>query len=761
MAGKFINEVRLNDYSLIGKDANLAVEKGLADAKWYTTPIPKQKMRELLERRDDIAVRDTLLWFVLLFVFGYGGYLLLGTWWAVIPFAIYGILYASVSDSRWHESSHGTAFKTDWMNNALYELASFMVRRESIPWRWSHARHHSDTIIVGRDLEIAVQRPANLRAVCLNFFNLTVLPVYVKSVLLHSAGRMTAEELTYIPNTEHGKIFVRARIYVAIYLSVIALSIVTGSFLPLIYFVFPNFYGTWLTVIYGLTQHAGLAENVLDHRLNTRTVYMNRINHYLYWNMGYHIEHHMFPLVPYHALPKLHELIKADTPRPYNGLLEAYREIVPTLLRQAKDPDYFVQRELPAPVGLPDMVVSSQTITSENRPVVDGWIEVCECALLQKEDVLRFDHDRKTYAIYRAADGQFYATDGICTHGNAHLADGFVKGSLIECAKHNGRFDIRDGSPQRLPVCVGLKTYVLCENDGKLFMDLASAGGYGVTSPATTYTFRVISNENVATFIKELVLELDGTSPRLEYQPGDYMQLDIPVYGLRSLQNIEVKLPFTAAWQTQHVFEFMAENPSPCRRNYSLATNPAADKQLRFNVRIATPPRGVDCNAGSGSSYVFGLKPGDIVTAIGPFGEFHIKETERELVYLGGGAGMAPLRSHLAYLLETRKNSARVSYWYGARSIQEMFYQDYFENLADQNPNFSFHVALSDPQPEDQWRSHTGFIHDVLKREYLDSHPDPKSIEYFLCGPPAMIQAATRMLKNLGVPPIQISYDEF
>ena len=160
MAGKFINEVRLNDYSLIGKDANLAVEKGLADAKWYTTPIPKQKMRELLERRDDIAVRDTLLWFVLLFVFGYGGYLLLGTWWAVIPFAIYGILYASVSDSRWHESSHGTAFKTDWMNNALYELASFMVRRESIPWRWSHARHHSDTIIVGRDLEIAVQRPA-------------------------------------------------------------------------------------------------------------------------------------------------------------------------------------------------------------------------------------------------------------------------------------------------------------------------------------------------------------------------------------------------------------------------------------------------------------------------------------------------------------------------------------------------------------------------------------------------------------------------
>ncbi|MCX6080817.1 MAG: NADH:ubiquinone reductase (Na(+)-transporting) subunit F [Chloroflexi bacterium] len=761
MTSKSMSDVRLSDYSLTGKDASLAVEKGLADAKWYATPIPKQKMRELLERRDEPAIRDTLLWFVLLGFSGYLGYLLWNTWWAVIPFAVYGILYASVSDSRWHESSHGTAFKTDWMNNALYELASFMVRRESLPWRWSHARHHSDTIIVGRDLEIAVQRPANLVAVCLNFFNLTVLPKYVQSVLLHSAGKMTAEELTYIPDSEHARIFARARIYLAVYVSVIALSIVTGSWLPLMYIVFPNLYGTWLTVIYGLTQHAGLAENVLDHRLNTRTVYMNRINNYLYWNMGYHIEHHMFPLVPYHALPKLHELIKADTPRPYHGLLEAYREIVPTLLRQAKDPGYFVQRELPAPVTRSDMVVSSQTIRSENQPVVDGWVEVCESALLQKEDVLRFDYDRKTYAIYRAANGQFYASDGICTHGNAHLADGFVKGTLIECAKHNGRFDIRDGSPQRLPVCVGVKTYALRESDGKLFMDLASAGGYGVTTPVTTYTFQVVSNENVATYIKELVLEPDSSSPGLDYQPGDYIQLNIPIYEQRSLRNIEIKPPYAAAWESQHVFDMQACNLAPCRRNYSLATSPAEGKQVRLNIRIATAPSGVDCNAGSGSAYVFGLKPGDIVTAIGPFGEFHIKETERELVYLGGGAGMAPLCSHLAHLLETRKSTTRISYWYGARSLQEMFYQDYFEQLASKNPNFSFHVALSDPQPEDGWNSQTGFIHEVLKREYLDSHSDPKSIEYFLCGPPALIRAATTMLKNLGVHPEQVSYDEF
>ena len=750
-----------NDYSLLGKNAALAAEKGLVDARWYATPIPKQKMRELLERRDGPAIRDTLLWFILLIISGYSGYLLWGTWWALIPFAIYGVLYATVSDSRWHESSHGTAFKTDWMNNALYELSSFMVRRESIPWRWSHARHHSDTIIVGRDLEIAVPRPANLTAICLNFFNLTVVPKYVRAVLLHSLGKMSPVELTYIPESERGRIFTWARIYVGIYLAVIAAAIYTGSWLPLMYFVFPNFYGSWLTALYGLTQHAGLAENVLDHRLNTRTVYMNPVNHFLYWNMGYHVEHHMFPLAPYHALPKLHALIKADTPRPYHGLLEAYREIIPALLRQARDPAYFIQRQLPPPSTLVEAAASVPMITPAQRPAIDGWVEIGDSAALPREDVIRFDYDQRTYAIYRTADGRVYATEGICTHGNAHLADGFVKAALIECAKHNGRFDLRDGSPQRLPVCVGLKTYIVRERAGKLELDLTSASGYGVTAPATVYTFRVVSNENVATFIKELVLEPDSASPKLNYQPGDYLQIDIPEYRRRSLQVVDVKPPFAEIWQTRHVFELTAENASPCRRNYSLASNPANEAQLRFNIRIATPPPGVDCPAGRGSAYIFGLKPGDTVTAIGPFGDFHIKDTDRELVYLGGGAGMAPLRSHLAHLLETRRATQQISYWYGARSLQELFYQDYFAALARQHSNFSFHVALSDPRPEDGEQFPIGNIHDVLKREYLDKHPDPRKIEYFLCGPPVMVQNAAVMLKNLGVPPTQISYDEF
>lgn len=754
-------KIRISDYSLVGEDAALAVQRGLADAKWYTSPVPREEMRKLLKRRNGPAIRDTLLWFALLFAFGAGGYILWGSLWAIIPFAIYGVLYASVSDSRWHESSHGTAFKTDWMNNALYEIASFMVLRESVPWRWSHTRHHSDTIIVGRDPEIAVQRPTNLKVVLANFFNLNALRMYVRNVSLHCIGRLTPEESTYIPETEAAKVFARARIYTLIYAGVIALSIYAGSILPLMFIGFSSFYGVWLMPIYGYTQHAGLAENVLDHRLNCRTVYMNFINRFLYWNMGYHVEHHMFPLVPYHALPKLHELVKADMPDPYRGLLDAYREIIPTILRQATDPTYYVKRDVPLATATSDSVEATPIFTSEGQADEDGWMEVCDSDLLQKEEVLRFDHAQRTYAIYRSDDGSLYATDGICTHGNAHLAEGLVKGNIIECAKHNGRFDIRDGSPQRQPVCVGLKTYAVRESNGKLLINLESATGDAIAQETTTYSFRVVSNNNVATFIKELVLEVHEDSPQIQYQPGDYLQFDIPVYEERSLKGSKIQQPYDRIWKDQQIYSFRAANAIPIRRNYSFASNPDKDEHPYFNIRLATPPLGLYVNAGSGSSYIFSLKPDDIVTAIGPFGEFHIKEIDREMVYLGGGAGMAPLRSHLSRLLETQNTSSRVSYWYGARSLQELFYQDYFEGLAQKNNNFSFHVALSEPQPEDHWDSHTGFIHEVLKREYLDSHRDPNEIEYFLCGPPVMIQAATKMFSELGVDPNQISFDEF
>lgn len=468
----------------------------------------------------------------------------------------------------------------------------------------------------------------------------------------------------------------------------------------------------------------------------------------------------MFPLVPYHNLARLHALVKSDMPRPYRGLWEAWREIIPALFRQWKDPAYYVQRELPTPSLGAEAATASHVFTAKGRPV-KGWVEICAGSFLRREDVIRFDHEGKTYAVYRTADGSLYATDGVCTHGNAHLADGFVSGKLIECAKHNGRFDVTDGSPRRQPACVALTTYQVRQHDGKLFLDLASAGGLGFAQRAAAYQFRVVSNDNVATFIKELVLESEPGSPLPDYQPGDYLKFDIPAYEEISFREIAVNASFAETWKGQGIFDFHAENALPIRRNFSMAGNPAVDRQLRFNVRISTPPRGRDCSAGAGSTYLHRLKPGDKVTAIGPFGTFHIKPTEKEMVYLGGGAGMAPLRSHLAHLLESEKSARRVSFWYGARSLRESFYQDYFENLAGQFPNFTFHLALSEPQPEDNWRSYTGFIHEVLRENYLASHPAPAGIEYYLCGPPVMVQAALTMLAGLNVDRSEIAFDEF
>ena len=748
------------DYSLTGESATRAIERGLAEAEWYQCPVPRETMRKLLERRDGPAIRDTLLWFSLLLGSAYATWALWGSWWAILPYAFYAVLYGSTSDSRWHESSHGTAFKTDWMNNALYEIASFMVMRESTLWRWSHTRHHSDTIIVGRDPEIAVPRPPDLQALLLGFFNLGVYPVYFGKLLRHSLGRMAADEKTFIPETEFPKIYRKARISVAIYLAVIATALATHSILPLLFVGLANIFGSWLMVVYGLTQHAGLAENVLDHRLNCRTVYLNFIHRYLYWNMNYHVEHHMFPLVPYHNLPKLHAVVKDDCPTPYPGLLAAWREIIPAILRQVKDPAYHVKRVLPAPQTRASGPSAGRR-AGDAKPDADGWLEICAAADLGPADVIRFDHGKKTYALYRDADRILYATDGICTHGNTHLADGLVKGKIIECPKHNGRFNLTDGSPARPPVCRGLATYPLEERQGRLWLNVAKSGGTGARAEKT-YQLRVVSNRSVATFIKELVLEpLDATG-KIGFTPGDYLQLDIPAYAEIRFAEFEIPEPYASVWRNQHVFDLVARNPGSGRRNnYSLASNQSSERVLRFNVRIATPPPGQACPPGVGSAYIFSLKPGDTVTAIGPFGDFHPKPTQREMVYIGGGAGMAPLRAHLSWLFETENTARRVSFWYGARSRQEIFYEDYFASLAARHQNFAFHLALSSPLPEDNWTGHTGFIHDVVLEKHLRAHTNPQAVEYYLCGPPLMIKACVKVLSDLGVPTHQIAYDEF
>ena len=303
-----------------------------------------------MQRRDGPAIRDTIIWFALLAVSGgaaYCVYALWGWWWALPVFAVYGVLYASPADSRWHECGHGTAFKTPWMNAVVYNIASFLELREATPWRWSHVRHHSDTIIVGRDREIAVTRPPSLLHVCLMFVALNTGLEELGHIVLHCFGRLTKNDKELIPESEFPSVFWTARVYAAIFATVIAWSIAIGSVLPAMFIGLPTWYGSWLLVYFGLPQHAGLAEDVLDHRLNCRTVYYNPIFRFICWNMNYHVEHHMFPLVPYHALPALHEAVKSDMPPPYPSLFAAYREIIPALLRQIKDPTYFVKRPLP------------------------------------------------------------------------------------------------------------------------------------------------------------------------------------------------------------------------------------------------------------------------------------------------------------------------------------------------------------------------------------------------------------------------------
>ncbi|HEY3767878.1 MAG TPA: fatty acid desaturase family protein [Candidatus Angelobacter sp.] len=344
------------DYSLIGRDTKLAEENGLASAEWYSCPITRKQLKELMKRSDGQAIRDTTIWFIALGLSAAGGYLFWGRWFCVPFFGIYGVLYGSASDSRWHECGHGTAFKTRWLNDLVYHIACFMILHEPVIWRWSHSRHHTDTIIVGRDPEITSPRPPDVVGMVLNLFALKSGAKAFGKLLLHSIGELNAEEKTFVPEIEQHKVYMVARLYVTIFVAVVLWCIASRSILPAMFIGLPTFYGAWLKMILGLTQHAGLDEDVLDHRLNSRTVYLNPILRFMYWNMNYHVEHHMFPMVPYHALPKLHEAVKDDCPEPYNGLLAAYLEIVPALIKQVKDPQYFVKRKLPSrAIPTPDL----------------------------------------------------------------------------------------------------------------------------------------------------------------------------------------------------------------------------------------------------------------------------------------------------------------------------------------------------------------------------------------------------------------------
>lgn len=337
----------MRDYNLLGPDAERAVKIGLATAEWYHTEVPRKEIKALMQRSDRQAIRDTIILFSAMAGFAVAGIALWPTLWSVPFWLAYGVLYGSAMDSRWHECGHGTAFKTPWMNTLVYQIASFCMFRNPHTWRWSHARHHTDTVIVGRDPEIAVMRPPAFFKLIGNFFGIFDTLTAVQRLFLNASGRLDPEEATYVPQSEHPKVIRVARIWVAIYGATLALALWTGSILPFMVIGLPRLYGAWHHVMTGVLQHGGLADNVNDHRLNSRTVLMNPISRFIYWNMNYHVEHHMFPMVPYHALPRLHAMIGYDLPPPSPSIAAGFAEMWPALRRQLRYEDYFVLRELP------------------------------------------------------------------------------------------------------------------------------------------------------------------------------------------------------------------------------------------------------------------------------------------------------------------------------------------------------------------------------------------------------------------------------
>ena len=269
----------------------------------------------------------------------------------------------------------------------------------------------------------------------------------------------------------------------------------------------------------------------------------------------------------------------------------------------------------------------------------------------------------------------------------------------------------------------------------------------------------VVSNDNVATFIKELVLKLPE-GENVNFRAGGYVQLECPPHEVH-YKNFDIQEEYRGDWDKFDQWKYTSKVDETTIRAYSMANYPEEKGLLKFNIRIASPPPGTDFPAGKMSSFVFNLKPGDKMSVYGPFGEFFAKETGNEMVFVGGGAGMAPMRSHIFDQLKRLSSTRKISFWYGARSLREAFYVEEFDKLAEENPNFKWHLALSDPLPEDNWKGYTGFIHQVLYDNYLKEHAAPEDCEFYMCGPPMMNAAVIKMLEDQGVEPENILLDDF
>ncbi len=458
-------QTTLRDYSLTGVEAAAALENGLANGRWFQADIDPKRLAELSVRTNGRAAVDMALWIALIVGSGLLAWTVRDSWWAIPAFLLYGALTGGAADARWHECGHGTAFRSGFLNDLFYYPASFMLNRQALFWRWSHFRHHTDTIIRGRDAEIVFPRPPSFTAAALLFSNVKNGPVAMLGTVKTAFGQLDENTIELVPPEDHRRLIRHARVYALIWAAAIVASLVTWTPWPVLFVGGPTLYGAWFYIFFGITQHAGLQENVLDHRYSTRTVLMNPVFRFLYLNMNYHIEHHMFPTVPYYALPQLHEEIKDQLPPPNPSTLHAYAEIIEAFRHQNVDPDWEIpDRHIPDVPGRRAQIVQVTEWAGDSGRTDLGPAD------LAPGDLRAVQIAGVDFVLVRTEDGDHVLADRRCTHGEADLSMGLVLGCELECPKHNGRFDLRTGDPTRKPIRQPLGVQPVTESDGRLYI---------------------------------------------------------------------------------------------------------------------------------------------------------------------------------------------------------------------------------------------------------------------------------------------------
>ncbi|VGO22910.1 fatty acid desaturase [Pontiella sulfatireligans] len=457
----------------------------IIEEKWFKADIDRREFKALMQKDDIHGLINTTLWIASLLGFGYLSWLAIphGLLYSIPAFLLYGIFYCAC-DARWHESSHHTVFKTQWMNVALNFFSTAMQQRDIIFTTWSHARHHSYTVITEIDPEITVTRPPKFWPHFLDFFSLKECTYYFPILIQHTLGIPSKSAKEFVPEEEFKKMFWWARASFALNMVPVALAVVYQTWIPLLFFIGPKFYANFVQRAFVLAQHAGMDENVWDHRANSRTIKVNPLLGFLYMNMQYHIEHHMHPLMPFHALPKFHERVKEQMPAPYKGMGAVYKEMLPALKEQAKDITYYIKRLVQG--VLPERrVVKRKGEKTETASGSETFIPQCDTpehelawhpALkadeLDVNDSMNVTINESHYAIYQLEAGNYRATEGVCTHEFALLADGVLQDGCISCPKHNAKYDVCSGKVLTRPGKRDLITYPVRLENGSLMIGL-------------------------------------------------------------------------------------------------------------------------------------------------------------------------------------------------------------------------------------------------------------------------------------------------